>query len=274
MADREHRTLALSAIGRTVVGDVHPTGTFMNSPTVNIPTVSTPDLALSGVGQGAETDDESLSTHQLLLRSVRDAEASPVGVGIEEYGGFVGSGTEAPADLVGDGTPRMVVRTFAFLDLCGSTRFLEREGAPQALAVISEFRSLVRQVTTRRGVRVSKWMGDGAMVVGVSSGPVLASVVEICARMSDAPLALRGGVSVSMALLCDGDDYLARGANFAARLCDAAGQHEVLVDRDCEADLPEWVVVTGERLVSVRGMGEFEVVSVAPDAGTLFPDFP
>ena len=188
-----------------------------------------------------------------------------------ELAGPWGTGMEPPGATDGDTGPRTVVRTFGFVDLCGSTSYLETEGARAALDVVTSFRSTVRQVTTRRGVRVAKWMGDGAMLVGVRTGPVVASVVELCARMADAPLQLRGGVSVSVALLCDGDDYLARGANFAARICDAADAGEVLVDLDCLGDVPDWVQVTGRRSVPVRGMGAFSVAQLVVASGVALP---
>jgi adenylate cyclase len=171
-----------------------------------------------------------------------------------------GSGVERPEKLPVDAGPRTVVRTFAFVDLCGSTSFLEREGPQATLEAVTAFRAVARQVAALRGVRVAKWIGDGAMLVGVDTGPVVAAAVEICARMETSPLRLRGGVAVSEALLFDGDDYLARGANFAARICDAADVGQVLADQDCSADIPDWVEVLGGRAVTVRGMGAHTVL--------------
>jgi adenylate cyclase len=180
-----------------------------------------------------------------------------------------GSGTEAPGALPADAGPRTVVRTFAFLDLCGSTAFLEEQGARATTEVVAGFRALVRDVAARRGVRVAKWMGDGVMLVGVASGPVLAAAVELTASMRNSQLQARAGVAVSSALVFDGDDYLARGANFAARICDAAEPSEVLCDKDVAPAIPEWVETTATRDVVVRGMGSHEVLSLAAKAGTV-----
>jgi len=132
------------------------------------------------------------------------------------------------------------------------------------MEAVTAFRQLIRDVSARRGVRVGKWLGDGAMLVGVQSGPVVATAVEICGRVRNARLQARAGVAVSAALLFDGDDYIGRGANFASRICDAAQPTETLCDLDCEAALPRWVRVIGRRHVEVRGMGPHEVLVLAP----------
>lgn len=179
-----------------------------------------------------------------------------------------GSGTEAPVELPADVGPRTVIRTFAFLDLCGSTAYLESAGPREAMAAVTEFRAMVRDVAARRGVRVAKWLGDGAMVVGVQSGPVVAAAAEVCARQQGAPLPARAGVAVSEVLLFDGDDYLGRAANFAARICDDAPGGMVLCDMDCAPAIPGWVEVLGDQRVEIRGMGEHQVLQLraTPDS--------
>lgn len=183
------------------------------------------------------------------------------GAGLDEWSGVrVGDGTEPPNADDQSFTPRAVVRSFAFLDLCESTAYLEDMGAREALTLVAEFRGVVREVCARRGVRVAKWIGDGAMLVAVTTGPVVSACVEICERMRHAPLPARSGVAVSVALPFDGDDYLARGANFAARLCDLADEGEVLCDVDCTQGIPSWVQVVQEREIEVRGMGAHTVL--------------
>jgi adenylate cyclase len=179
------------------------------------------------------------------------------------------SGVEPPWDDELGAGPRTVVRTFCFIDLCGSTSYFEQAGPVDTTMMVTEFRNLVRAIASRRGVRVAKWLGDGAMLVGVSTGPVIASAVEILHRWSPDTLKARAGVSVSHALLLDGDDYLARGANFAARICDAADADEVLCDADCLAAVPTWVQRTGTRHVDVRGMGRYEVTALRVDPDAL-----
>lgn len=190
------------------------------------------------------------------IRQIEDEEIEPT----DEWEGIkIGDGTEAPEDVSGGG-PRAVVRTFAFLDLCESTAYFEDMGGLEALSIVTEFRKVVRDVCAKRGVRVAKWIGDGAMLVGVASGPVVSACVEICDVMKTARLQVRAGVAVSVALPFDGDDYLGRGANFAARICDAANEGEVLCDIDCKDHIPKWILKKETRTVDVRGMGIYEVL--------------
>ncbi|MED5582836.1 MAG: hypothetical protein VYD67_00480, partial [Actinomycetota bacterium] len=58
---------------------------------------------------------------------------------------------------------RRVDRTFAFIDLSGFTSFIDSEGDGAALEVLHDFKSAVRQLAARKGVRIAKWLGDGAM---------------------------------------------------------------------------------------------------------------
>ena len=54
-----------------------------------------------------------------------------------------------------------VRRYFAFVDLCGFTRFTEVHGDEEAVSVLTGFRTLVRYIASEHGVRVAKWLGDG-----------------------------------------------------------------------------------------------------------------
>lgn len=183
------------------------------------------------------------------------------------------TGTETPAELAGADEPRTVVRAFAFLDMCGSTAYLESAGAAATLEAVTRFRAATRHVAARRGVRVAKWMGDGAMIVGVTSGPTVAAAVELTARFADAAVPMRAGVAISDALLFDGDDYLGRGANYAARLCNEANPAEVLCDLDCAPEIPDWVSVAGPRKLTLRGMGTHRALVLGVPADLALPDF-
>lgn len=76
-----------------------------------------------------------------------------------------------------------VPRTFAFVDLSGFTSFTDTHGDEEAGDVLAAFRKAVRDVSSRRGVRVAKWLGDGAMLVGVESGPLVEAVLEMEERV-------------------------------------------------------------------------------------------
>jgi adenylate cyclase len=159
-------------------------------------------------------------------------------------------------------------RWFAFIDISGFTTYTEDHGTEAALGVLARFRSVVRQVTARRGVRVLKWLGDGVMIVGVEPGPLVAAVCEISTRFDHDAIDVHAGVAGGPVLLFEGDDYVGPSANHAARLCDAAGPGEVL-GLDVTGHLPDWVQVDGHVVVGAEGIGELRPVarlSVRPEA--------
>lgn len=138
-----------------------------------------------------------------------------------------------------------VPRVFVFVDLSGFTAFTAVEGDAAAAGVLHVFRSIVRWVASRRGVRVDKWLGDGAMLVAVEPEDAVATAVELAWRVGDAcaPLGLRVGIASGEALLFEGDDYVGTAVNLAARLCEEARPSEVLATTEVAAGAPPWVHV-------------------------------
>ena len=84
-------------------------------------------------------------------------------------------GIEEPSEIAE--SIALVDRAFAFVDLCGFTRFMATNGEHAAIATLNQFRSLARAIAVRRGVLVAKWLGDGAMIVGLEVGPTMATAV-------------------------------------------------------------------------------------------------
>jgi adenylate cyclase len=197
--------------------------------------------------------------------------ARPLGDEVTARGGEVGTapslrGLEAPRDVASAIEP--VERAFAFLDLCGFTAFIATHGEHAAIDAISRLRSLTRDLTVRRGVRVGKWLGDGAMIIGVEVGPTIATAAELIARYDCHPLALRGGVAHGQVLIIDGDDYIGRPVNLAARLCQNANPGELLALGYQASVLPTWIAVLGTRGVTLRGIGRLphvQQLGVLPD---------
>lgn len=148
-----------------------------------------------------------------------------------------------------------VRRTFAFIDLGGFTAYTEAHGDQEAVWVLGLFRWHVREVTTRRGVRVAKWLGDGAMLVSVEERPLIETVIEIERRVDDgeSPLVLRGGLAGGDVILMEGDDYIGGPVNLAARLGEEAEPHELLCPPEMAAGAPPWVEVVPMEPVRLRG---------------------
>ena len=158
-----------------------------------------------------------------------------------------------------------VTRSFAFLDLCGFTDFGDALGDEAAVTEVQQLRAAVREVAPLFGVRVAKWLGDGVMIVGVDNEPLVAAVVAIEQRFRHhGRLAVRAGIATGPVLLVDGDDYIGRAVNVAARLCDGADAGQLLAAKDGLC-LPDWVDATREVVAEVRGLHE-PVTAVALEA--------
>jgi adenylate cyclase len=148
-----------------------------------------------------------------------------------------------------------VDRTFAFVDLCGFTAYTEAHGSGMATQMLASFRAATRDIASRRGVRIAKWLGDGAMIVGVEAQPVLEAFLETENRSTRGAgsLALRYGVTFGKAILFEGDDYIGSVVNLAKRLCDAADPHEILIGPGVEPYLPAWADCSDRGELPIKG---------------------
>jgi class 3 adenylate cyclase len=151
-----------------------------------------------------------------------------------------------------------VGRGFAFVDLSGFTSFTDAHGDEGAGQILTGFRAAVREVSSRRGVRVAKWQGDGAMFVSVEPQPLVEAVLEIEEKVDKAasPLRLRAGITFGHVILFEGDDYIGSAVNLAARLSDVAAPHEILVSPELRPYVPCWAVAEEAGLVEVRGFSQ------------------
>ena len=170
-----------------------------------------------------------------------------------------------------------VHRSFAFIDLSGFTALTETEGDERAVSILSTFRSLVRDICSRRGVRIAKWLGDGAMLVGVETMPLIETTLEmqVTARRTNQPVAVRCGLTADHVILHEGDDYIGHAVNVAARLCDIAPGGEVWAGANITKHLPAWGAVISEGEIAIRGLEQPLWVSrlgLAKLEGPVFPD--
>lgn len=136
----------------------------------------------------------------------------------------------APGGL---GGATRVARSFAFIDLCGFTDYVDAHGDASGVRELRDLRSAVREIAPLFGVRVDKWLGDGVMLVSVTGEPLVAAVLAITRRChSRLRLDVRAGIATGDVLLLEGDDYVGRSVNLASRLCDIAAHCEVLAAAD------------------------------------------
>jgi class 3 adenylate cyclase len=159
-----------------------------------------------------------------------------------------------------------VPRTFTFVDLSGFTNYTAAYGDDAAGRILSAFRSLVREISSERGVRIAKWLGDGCMIVSVEQSNLISFALELENRSAEicAPLSLRVGLATGYALLFDGDDYIGSAVNMASRLCDLAGPFDVLVPTMQIERLPEGVIAKPYGEVELRGFpGKIDVLELS-----------
>jgi adenylate cyclase len=162
-----------------------------------------------------------------------------------------------------------VRRTFAFIDLCGFTAYNNTQGDEASVAQLAAFRAIVRAVASATGVRVAKWLGDGAMLVGLDSAGVVSAVLEVCRRMraEGIELALHAGVAEGPVILFEGDDHIGQSVNLAARLAELSGPWQVLGPADLVPGLAGTGAVMGA--LEVAGWDQPVVVADLARAVTL-----
>jgi class 3 adenylate cyclase len=147
-----------------------------------------------------------------------------------------------------------VERAFAFVDLCGFTDFADLHGDDDAVLELRALRSTVRDVAPLTGVRIAKWLGDGVMLVGVDCEALVAAVLTIHQRHDAAGrLPLRAGIANGDVILMEGDDYVGKVVNVAARLCEVADPGQVIAWVD-HLRTPGWVTWSPLGTYRVRGI--------------------
>jgi adenylate cyclase len=164
-----------------------------------------------------------------------------------------------------------VERVFAFIDLSGFTEFTEQQGDERAVLVLAELRAALRESAARRGVRVVKWLGDGAMLSSTMLDAPPSMILEVQERLArtDRSLKLRAGLDAGPVIMFEGDDYIGRSVNMAARLCDLARAGQVLATTKVVRAVPPWISPTEAAPQAVRGfVGEVGVCELhLGDAG-------
>ena len=151
-----------------------------------------------------------------------------------------------------------VRRSFAFVDVSGFTALTEMEGDERAVDVLTAFRALLRDICSRRGVRIAKWLGDGVMLVCVDTRPLIETILELHYVVGEVgaveTVSIRSGITSGDVILMEGDDYIGHCVNVAARLCDLASSGEVLAAPAVMNSLPSWGHIVSETHVSLRGV--------------------
>lgn len=160
-----------------------------------------------------------------------------------------------------------VTRTIGFVDLSGFTRFTQDNGDEAAVLALKFFRDVTREVCARHGVRIAKWLGDGAMLIGVQAEDLAESMTSIRQLFaeSDSPLPLKAGVATGPVILFEGDDYIGSIVNLASRLADLAEPGQLLAPKDFVSALMVNTEANSIGPVKIAGFPEpIEIVALVP----------
>ena len=155
--------------------------------------------------------------------------------------------------------------TILFTDLVGSASLFDRVGDDRADALRRAHFDALRTAVGAHGGREVKSTGDGLMVVFASAVAAVRCAIDMQrATAADGDgLALRVGLDAGEPI-ADGTDLYGTPVNVASRLCDAAGEGEILV-----SDVVRQVA--GRRLgdllrpagaLRLRGLGEAVAVAL------------
>jgi adenylate cyclase len=166
-----------------------------------------------------------------------------------------------------------VNRTFCFLDLCGFTAFTDEHGDQEAVAVLGHLRAVLRAEAEDGGVRVTKWLGDGAMLSGIDATAVIVCAVSVRdVLVTDGRLALRGGICEGKVIMFEGDDYIGAAVNIAARLCSKAEPGQLLINGGAVAAAPAHLAPVALGAFTVPGVSQaIDVYSLDADAVAARP---
>ena len=198
----------------------------------------------------------------------------------------------ADALLSGDGEAvlnphRREIAVF-FSDLRGFTSFAARAEPEDVLGVLNEYYTAVGEVLHRHGATIGDYIGDGIMAYLNDPLPVpdpAGTAVQMAVEARDDLLGLvarwtRNGHDLSFGIgvafghatlgvvgFSQRHSYAPLGTvvNLAARLCGAATNGEILVDRRAAAQLQDGWQATADK-VALKGLGEDVTVFRIPPA--------
>ena len=129
-------------------------------------------------------------------------------------------------------SPQICELVVGFVDLTGSTALAARVPTPDYARAMVRFRSIATATVDRRGGRLVKVIGDGALFLA-SDAPTGAAVafalIAACADHPELP-ALRGGLAQGEVVL-DGDDCFGLAVNLAAKSAALARPGSVVATR-------------------------------------------
>lgn len=141
----------------------------------------------------------------------------------------------------------------AFVDLCGSTRYMLQCSAHELRLLSDELFFAAQRVADAYGASVVKYLGDGVFMLAPLPDAALDAAQQLVRELRGRT-ALRAAAGVAYGrVLSHAGDFLGPAVNLASRLAEAARADEVLVDAE---SWPTPLALGEAREVSPRGLRE------------------
>lgn len=132
-----------------------------------------------------------------------------------------------------------------FADIVDFSGLSARDEA-EALRLVPIFQSVTREVVSRYGGRIVKFLGDGVLAEFPSTGNAIGAAAALQARFAQATAGgtsaspeLRIGVHVGDVAISDDGDVYGDGVNVTARLCEEAAAGRILASEDVYRQLKQ-----------------------------------
>lgn len=151
----------------------------------------------------------------------------------------------------------------AFVDLCGSTRFMLSCSADELRLLADELFVAAQRIADAHGASVVKYLGDGVVLLAADPDTAVQAARQLVAELKGhTPLRAAAGVAHGRVLAHAGD-FLGPAVNLASRLAELAAPDEVLVDAE---SWPVPLPAGTPREVSPRGLRDgWRVRAIAVD---------
>ena len=118
----------------------------------------------------------------------------------------------------------------AFVDLCGSTRFMLGSSPAVIQGLADELYAIGQEIAARHDVAAGKFLGDGVMFLSADPERLLAATCDATRLLIErTPLGAGGGIARGR-VVRRGGDWFGTPVNLASRLAEVAEPGEVLVD--------------------------------------------
>ena len=189
-------------------------------------------------------------------RRLADRAAVAEGLAVEMFAAMRSQQLGAAVMELAGAAPPDELKTVAFVDLCGSTRFMQECSWGELRATADELFFAAQGVANSRGLSVVKYLGDGVVLLGADPEAALEATVELLPVLAERTgLPAAAGISRGRQIAHAGD-LLGPAVNLASRLAELAAPGEALVDAERWPGVAPAVM----RAVLPRGLGAERMV--------------